>query len=241
LVSFEQEVSFVDCRIVLSMAENSNDEWNASTASFPDYVFEARLRAEEDLRHHFWQLYTNGPAFVRSNVEILLDSIRFLYGESVSSRIRVLIERELTCGTTLREMGLCLSLHAENPWVPHGRIDLLQSLNIDIQDVLENRDYCPSVLMGFWDYQCPADENLELIHVHMETVHGILIRCDFSDLLESVRGNHATLLETVVAILGHQYGAYANWRSAAREHSSSVQRTPVDWESLRAEQRENDD
>jgi hypothetical protein len=66
------------------MAENSNDPWDADIDTFPDHLFEARLRAEENLLSHLWQLYTNGPEFVRSSVEILLDSIKFLYGESVS-------------------------------------------------------------------------------------------------------------------------------------------------------------
>jgi hypothetical protein len=223
------------------MAE-SNDQWFDDFSDFPDEVFEARLRNESQIRTHLWELYTNGASYVRGSVEGLLDSIKFLYGEAVANRVRVLIERELTCGTTLREMGLCLSLHAENPWTPHGRIDLLQSLNIDIQAVLEDRPYCPDPLMEFWDFQCEQGENLEVVEVHIEAVHGILIRYDFRDLLESVRGNHATLLEAVIAILGHdKYGLYTNWRSAAREHSSSEQRTPVDWESLRGEQRENDD
>jgi hypothetical protein len=220
------------------MAENSNDPWDDDTAAFSDDVFEARLRAEEDLRRHFWQLYTNGPAFVRSSVDILLDSVKFLYGESVSNRVRVLIERELTCGTTLREMGLCLSLHAENPWVPHGRIDLLQALNINIEDVCDERDYCPSVLMEFWDYQCPEVENLEVIQVHIEAVHGILTRCHFTDLVQAVRPNHSTLLETVTSILSYQYGTYTQWRFAARHHESTA---PIDWDSVHTEQGGNGD
>jgi hypothetical protein len=66
-------------------------QWDDSIASFPDELFEARLRDEENLRSHLWQLYTNGQAFVRSSVEILLDSIKFMYGEAVSGRVRVSI------------------------------------------------------------------------------------------------------------------------------------------------------
>jgi hypothetical protein len=222
------------------MAE-SNDEWDDSTASFPDDLFEARLRAEENLRTHLWQMYTNGEAFVRSSVEILLDSIKFLYGESVSGRIRVLLARQLTGETMLKKLGLCLALHAENPWVPNSRINLLDVLNIDLQNVTAERDYDSTVLRGSWDFQCPEADNLPLVEVHLEAVHGILIRCDFSDLLETVRRNHATLLETVTAILGHRYGTYTQWRFAAREHTSLPQIQPVDWEAVRADLHQSDD
>jgi hypothetical protein len=218
------------------MAE-SNDEWFDDLSGFPDEVFEARLRDESRIRTHLWELYTNGASYVRGSVEGLLDSIKFLYGEAVSSRTRVLIERELTCGTTLREMGLCLSLHAENPWTPHGRIDLLQSLNINIQDVLETRDYCSNELTQFWDFQCRQDENLEVVEVHIEAVHGILIRYDFRNLLDRVRENHATLLEAVIAILGHRYNLYPSWRTMAREPSSALPRPPVDWGSVSVDPR----
>jgi hypothetical protein len=219
------------------MAENSNDEWDSSTASFPDFVFEARLRAEEDLRNHFWQLYTNGPAFVRSSIDILLDSVKFLYGEAVSGRVRVLIARELTSETMLKEFGLCLALHAENPWVPHSRINILEVLNVDLQQVLTERDYSSAILQEFWNFQGPEGDNLPLVEVHVEAVHGIFIRCDFRDLLDRVRQNHATLLEAVIAILGHRYNLYPSWRTMAREPSSTLPRCPVDWGSVNADPR----
>jgi hypothetical protein len=223
------------------MAENSNDEWDSSTASFPDFVFEARLRAEEDLRNHFWQLYTNGPAFVRSSIDILLDSVKFLYGEAVSGRVRVLLARELTSETMLKEFGLCLALHAENPWVPHSRINILEVLNVDLQHVLTERDYDSAILQEFWNFQGPDADNLPLVEVHVEAVHGIFIRCDFTDLVQAVRQKHSTLLESIIAILSHRYGTYTQWHFAVRHLESTAPRQPIDWGSVNAERRGNDD
>jgi hypothetical protein len=112
-----------------------------------------------------------------------------------------------------------------------------------LQQVLTERDYSSAILQEFWNFQGPEGDNLPLVEVHVEAVHGILIRYDFRDLLDA-----SCTTETFDPVGNHncnfghdQYGLYTNWRSAAREHSSSEQRTPVDWESLRGEQRENDD
>jgi hypothetical protein len=115
------------------------------------------------------------------------------------------VARELTCESTLKKLGLCLRLHAENPWVPHSRIDLLHALNIDIQNVTEERDCSSTVLMELWDYQCEETENLQLVEINVENVHVILTRCHFTDLVRAVRRNHPTLLETVTAISGQRY------------------------------------
>jgi hypothetical protein len=84
-------------------------------------------------------------------------------------------------------------------------------------------------------------DNLQLVEIHVEAVHGILTRCHFTDLLRAVRRNHATLLETVTAILGQRYGTYTQWRFAAREHTSMAQIQPVDWDAVRADLHRSDD
>jgi hypothetical protein len=60
-------------------------------------------------------LYSTGAAYARSSVEILLDHIRFLYGDAVSGRVRVLLSREITCESTWADVGLCLNLYSQNP------------------------------------------------------------------------------------------------------------------------------
>jgi hypothetical protein len=40
------------------------------------------------------------------------------------------------------------------------------------------------------------NENLQLVEINVESVHGILIRCHFTDLVRAVRHEHPTLLET---------------------------------------------
>jgi hypothetical protein len=220
----------------------SNDEWDDSIASFPDVLFESRLRAEENMRSHLWQLYTNGEAFVRSSVEILLDSIKFLYGESASGRVRALLARELTGETTLKKLGLCLQLHAENPWVPHSRIDLLGALNIDLQDIFEERDCDSTVLREFRDFQCAEPDNLPLVEIHVEVVHGILTRCHFTDLIRSHKTEPCDAVGNGNCNFGTKiWDVYTKWRIAAREHSSTFHMQPVDWETVRADLHQSDD
>jgi hypothetical protein len=82
------------------MAEGDNS-WNSDDIStMPDEIFEARLRSEARQRAYLWELYSTGAAYTRSSVEISLDHIRFLYGDAVSGRVRVLLSREMTCEST---------------------------------------------------------------------------------------------------------------------------------------------
>jgi hypothetical protein len=66
-----------------------------------------------------------------------------------------------------------------------------------------------------------SNENLEIVEIHLESVHGILTRCHFTDLVRAVRQEHPTLLDVVTSILGQRYGTYTQWRLAARQHASA--------------------
>jgi hypothetical protein len=89
------------------MAESDNS-WNSD--EMPDEIFEARLRSEANQRSYLWELYSTGAAYTRSSVQISPDNIRFLYGDAVSGRVRVLLSREMTCESTLNEICLLSSL-----------------------------------------------------------------------------------------------------------------------------------
>jgi hypothetical protein len=122
--------------------EECDNSWDSGDIStMPDYVLEARLWSEANQRDYLWELYSTVAAYALSSGEILLDSIRILYGDAISGRVRVLLSREMACESTLNELGLCLRLNAESPWTPLGRIDLLSALNIDLQEIIEERDY----------------------------------------------------------------------------------------------------
>jgi hypothetical protein len=119
-----------------------------------------------------------------------------LYGNSVSGRVRVALSPEITGESTWAYIGLTLNLHSQNPWTPHSRIDWLSALNVDLEQIVESRDYDSTPLMEFCDFQCVENENLQVVEINVESVHGILIRCHFTDLVRAVRHEHPTLLET---------------------------------------------
>jgi hypothetical protein len=91
--------------------------------------------------------------------------------------------------------------------------------------------------MEFWDFQCEENENLQLVEINVENVHGILTRCHFTDLVRAVRRNHPTLLETVTSVLNQRYGPYTQWRLAARHHASASTIEAVDWGALTSKRR----
>jgi hypothetical protein len=94
--------------------------------------------------------------------------------------------------------------------------------------------------MEIWGLSVCGNENLEIVEINIESVHGILTRCLFTDLVQAVRHEHPTLLETVTSILGQRYGAYTQWRLAARQHASSTIE-PVDWGAIGAGSHRSDD
>jgi hypothetical protein len=150
----------------------------------------------------------------------------------VSERVRVELSQEINWESTWANIGLTLNLHSQDPWTPHSRINLLHALNVDVEQIIDRRNYDSTPLMEFWDFQCEEEENLEVVEVNIESVHGMLTRCHFTHLIRAVRRNHPTLLETVTAILGQRYGIYSQWRFAARQHASAATIEPVDWGAL---------
>jgi hypothetical protein len=105
---------------------------------------------------------------------------------------------------------------------------LLSALNINLAEIIEERDYDSTALMEIWDFQCPENENLEIVQVYLESVHGILTRCHFTDLVQAVRRNHPTLLETVTLILNQRYGAY-RLNSGVLRHDNTHRRQLNRW------------
>jgi hypothetical protein len=124
----------------------------------------------------------------------------------VSERLRDELSQEITWDSTWTNIGLTLNSHAEDPWTPHSRIDLLSAVNVDLAEIVEGRAYDSVPLMEIWNPECEEEENLEVVEANVENVHGILTRCEFTHLARAVRHEHPTLLETITAILGQRYG-----------------------------------
>jgi hypothetical protein len=70
-------------------------------------------------------------------------------------------------------------------------------------------------------------DNLELISVHIEAVHGLTYEYDFRALLREVESEHECLLTAVVAVLKQRYGDHGLWRYEARLRAAA--RPPVNW------------
>jgi hypothetical protein len=100
--------------------------------------------------------------------------------------------------------------------------------NVDTRSILESTPIDCSQIIRSWDWNANNVDNLELISVHVEVVHGLIYACDFRALLREVESEHRYLLDAVVAILKQRYGDYGHWRQAARLRSAS--RPLVDWD-----------
>jgi hypothetical protein len=172
-------------------------------------------------------MYTSGPRYACACVDGLLDSIKFLYGAEVCAQTRLCLNNYLQDESTLRAIGGSWHLYS-NAELARGRIDYLGAFNIDLRAILEFIPIDCSELLTFWDLNADDADNLELIAVHIEAVHGLTNYCDLRDLRRMVESEHESLLAAVVAVLKQHYGDYGLWRHEARRRAAM--RPPVDWD-----------
>jgi hypothetical protein len=213
--------------ILLSIEIMANpDGWFGDYVASPDDVFEARLAAEELQRNRLYEMYIAGPRYVRACVDCLMDNIRFLYGAEVCAQTRLCLNNFLQDDSTLRFLGASLNLHATAE-LERSKIDILSVFNIDLRDILEAVPVDCGDLIALWDPNAHDADNLEVISIHVEAVHGLTYEYDFRALLREVGSEHECLLAAVVAILKQRYGDYGHWRQEARLRAAA--RPLVDW------------
>jgi hypothetical protein len=126
-------------------------------------------------------------------------------------------------------------LHSDAEW-ERSRIDFLAVFNIDLRDILEFVPIDCANIIALWDPSADDSDNLEIIAIHIEAVHGIAYWYDFRALIRVVQSQHESLLDAVVAVLKQNYGDYGNWRREARQRAAELEsmRPPVDWDDLLA-------
>jgi hypothetical protein len=149
-------------------------------------------------RSSLYEMYTSGPRYASACVDGLMDSIRFLYGAEVCAQTRLCLNNYLQDESTLRAIGASWHLYS-NAELERSRIDYLGAFNIDLRDILEFVPIDCSELIAFWDLNADDADNLELIAVHIEAVHGLTYEYDFRALLREVQSQHESLLDAVVA------------------------------------------
>jgi hypothetical protein len=205
---------------------NHDDLVVADYVASPDDVFEARLAAEEMQRISLYEMYTSGPRYASACVNGLLDNIRFLYGAEVCAQTWLCLNNYLQDESTLRALGASWNLYS-NAALERSRIDYLGAFSVDMRSILEFTPIDCSELIGFWDLNADDADNLELIAVHIEAVHGLTYEYDFRALLREVQFEHESSLDAVVCILKQHYGDYGLWRHEARRRAAM--RPPVNW------------
>jgi hypothetical protein len=128
--------------------------------------------------------------------------------------------------SALRFLGASWNLHATAE-VERSQINILEVFHVDTRSILESTPIDCSELIRSWDWNADNVDNLELISVHIEAVHGLTYEYDFRALLREVESEHECLLNAVVCILKQQYGDYGLWRQEARRRAAA--RPPIDW------------
>jgi hypothetical protein len=192
----------------------------------PDDAFERKIAEEEMQKDSLYQMYTGGPRYFRACADGLLDNIRFLYGAEVCAQTRLCLNNYLQDESALRFLGASLHLHTMAE-VERSQINILDVFHVDIRSILESIPIDCAELIRSWDWNSEDDDNLELISVHVETVHGLIYEYDFRALLREVESDYDCLLDAVVSILKQQYGDYGLWRQAARLRAAA--RPPINW------------
>jgi hypothetical protein len=212
--------------LLLSKVMANPDEVFGDYVACPDDTFEAMLTAQETRKNDLYEIYTSGCRYASACLDALLDSIRLLYGEEVCAQTRFCLHNYLQDESTLQVLGaswhLCSTAELER-----SRVDYLGAFNIDLRDFLEYVPIDCSELLRFWDSNADDVENLELISVHIEAVHGLAYERDFRALLLEVESEHETLLNVVVCILKQHYGDYGLWRQEVRRRAAM--RPQIDW------------
>jgi hypothetical protein len=207
---------------------NHGDWVDAGYVACPDDEFESMLAAHEAQKNDLFEVYTSGCRYATACIGSVLNSVRLLYGEEVRAQIRFYLHNDLQDEATLQILGASWHLCST---VQHSRIDYLGELNIDLRDFLENMSIDCSEVVRLWDPNADSADNLELISVHIETVHGLTYERDFRALLREVESDHSCLLDAVVSILKQQYGDFGLWRHEARRRRSAGQ-PPADWNAV---------
>jgi hypothetical protein len=164
-----------------------------------------------------------------------MDSIKFLYGGEVCAQVRFCLRNYLQDESALRVLGASWRLHSDVEW-QHRRIDILGAFSVDLRDVLEFLPVDCADLIALWDPNADDADNLEIIAIHIEAVHGITYLYDFRALILVIQSQHESLLDAVVCVLKQQYGDYEHWRREARQRAAELEsvRPPVDWDEFRA-------
>jgi hypothetical protein len=201
----------------------------------PDDVFEARLAEQDRQRNALYEIYESGPRYASTCIDILLDNIKFLYGAEVSAQVRFYLQDVLNDESALRDMGASWRLHSDAN-LEHSRIDILSIFNVDLRDVLEFVPIDCEDIVSIWDPHADDADNLEIVAIHIEAVHGIAYWYDFRALIRVVQSQHESLLDAVVSVLKQHYGDYGHWRREARRRAAELEamQPPVDWDVLLA-------
>jgi hypothetical protein len=208
----------------------SDDEWNLDFVASPDEAFEARLAEQNMQRNALYEIYVSGCRYASTCIDILLDNIKFLYGAEVSAQVRFCLQGVLSDESALRNIGTIWRLHSDAN-LEHSRFDFLAMVNIDLRDILEFIPIdCQNIIL-IWDPHADDADNLEIVAIHIEAVHGITYWYDFRDLIRVIQSEHVSLLDAVVSILKLQYGDFGHWRQEARRRAAELEATqpPVDW------------
>jgi hypothetical protein len=192
----------------------------------PDDAFERKIAEEQMQKNSLYEMYTAGSRYFRACVAGMLDNIRFLYGAEVCAQTRFYLNNSLPDESALRFLGASLNLHATAE-LERSKIDILSVFNIDLRDILESIAVDCGDLIALWDPNAHDADNLEVIFIHVEAVHGLTYEYDFRALLREVESDHGCLLDAVVSILKQQYGDYGLWRQAARLRAAA--RPPINW------------
>jgi hypothetical protein len=213
----------------------NHDEWLADYVPAPDDIFEARLAEQEMQRNSLYEIYTSGSPYASTCVDSLMNSIKFLYGGAVSAQVRFCLHNYLQDESALRVLGASLRLHSDAEW-QHSRIDILAIWNVDLRDILEYVPIDCADLIALWDLNADDSDNLEIIAIHIEAVHGMTYWYDFRALIRVIQSQHESLLDAIVCVLKQQYGDYGHWRREARQRAAELEsvRPPIDWDELLA-------
>jgi hypothetical protein len=209
----------------------SDDEWNLDFVASPDEAFEARLAEQNMQRNALYEIYVSGCRYASTCIDILLDNIKFLYGAEVSAQVRFCLQGVLSDESALRDIGTIWRLHCDAN-LEHSRFDFLAMVNIDLRDILEFIPIdCQNIIL-IWDPHADDADNLEVVAVHIENVHGITYWYDFRDLMRVIQSEHESSLNAVVSILKLQYGDFGHWRQEARRRAAELEalQPPVNWD-----------
>jgi hypothetical protein len=209
----------------------SDDEWNLDFVASPDEAFEARLAEQNMQRNALYEFYVSGCRYASTCIDILLDNIKFLYGAEVSAQVRFCLQGVLSDESALRDIGTIWRLHSDAN-LEHSRFDFLAMVNIDLRDILEFIPIDCQNIISIWDPHADDADNLEVVAVHIENVHGITYWYDFRDLIRVIQSEHESLLDAVVSILKLQYGDFGHWRQEARRRAAELEalQPPVNWD-----------